>query len=91
MDALLRRLARTGFRRAVAGEHWAWWVIAGAAFVLRRARQRDVPTTTINLRHGERWVVQVLRPEEAAARGEPPTVHGAMVAFDAVGDRSGAR
>ncbi len=38
MDALLRRLSRAGVRRVMAGEHWAWLVIALTAVVLRRAR-----------------------------------------------------
>jgi hypothetical protein len=35
MDALLRRLLRTGMRRGLGGE-WSWLALAGAAFVLRR-------------------------------------------------------
>lgn len=43
MDYLLRRLFGTGIRRGLAGGHWAWFVLAGAAFVLRRARRKEDP------------------------------------------------
>jgi MYXO-CTERM domain-containing protein len=66
VDALLRRLARTAFRRATGGEHWAWWVIALCAFVLRRARRRPELVTTLDLGKGDRYEVRLLRAEEAA-------------------------
>jgi hypothetical protein len=43
MDLLLRRIMRTAARRGMRGEHWAWFVIAAAAFALRRARRREDP------------------------------------------------
>lgn len=66
-DILLRRLARTGLRRGLAGGHWAWWVIAGAAYVLRRARRREDLTTTIDLRPGDRYLVTLHEPGDAVA------------------------
>ena len=57
MDALLRRLARAGFRRGLAGEHWAWLLLAGAAYVLRRARRPSQRAARIRLRGGDRYLV----------------------------------
>jgi hypothetical protein len=36
MDLFFRRLLRTAFRRGMADRNWAWFVIAGCVFVLRR-------------------------------------------------------
>jgi hypothetical protein len=65
VDRLLRRLSRTGLRRALAGEHWAWFVIAGAAFLLRRSRVRDDKVTTLDLHPGERYLVSVHQAKDA--------------------------
>ena len=43
MDLLLRRIIRTATRRGMRGEHWAWFLLAGAAYALRRARRRENP------------------------------------------------
>lgn len=59
IDALLRRLVRGGFRRGVAGEHWAWLLVAGAAYVLQRARRPDARTERIRLRAGDRYLVSL--------------------------------
>lgn len=60
VDALLRRAKRAGFRRALSGEHWAWFLVAGAAWLLDRARQPDDPSAKIDLRPGDRYVVTVV-------------------------------
>lgn len=59
IDALLRRLARSGLRRGMSGEHWAWLVIGGAAFLLRRARRPGDKAAKVHLRSGERYVIEV--------------------------------
>lgn len=60
MDALLRRLSRTGLRRGLTGEHWAWLVLAGAAYILRRGRERPAASTTVDLTPGERYLIRVV-------------------------------
>lgn len=62
MDALLRRLTRIGLRRGLSGEHWAWLLMAGAAFFLRRTRQTEEQTTTLELAPGERYLVRLVDP-----------------------------
>ena len=36
MDVLIRRLIRSAFQRGMADRNWAWFVIAGCVYVLRR-------------------------------------------------------
>jgi len=62
MDYLLRRLGRTGLRRGLAGEHWAWLAIGLAAFVLRRARRPDDDVVSIPIKQGERFLVSLSGP-----------------------------
>lgn len=63
MDALLRRLARSGFRRGMNGEHWAWFVLAGSAFLLRRARRRpDDLILSVPIEPGQRYLVTLRGP-----------------------------
>ena len=66
MDALLARLARRAFRRAMGGEHWAWWVIAVSTFALRRARRKPDLVTKLDLRRGDRYEVRLVRPGDGA-------------------------
>jgi hypothetical protein len=62
-DTLLRRLVRTGFRRGFAGEHWAWLVLAGSAWLLRRARTRPDPLVlSMPMTPGERYLVTISDP-----------------------------
>ncbi|MGH8981263.1 MAG: hypothetical protein ACRDWE_09625, partial [Acidimicrobiales bacterium] len=68
IDSLLRRLAKSGLRRAMAGEHWAWFLLAGGAYLLRRVRQSDDKAAKIHLRSGDRYVIEV--HEGASRRGE---------------------
>ncbi|HEY3942299.1 MAG TPA: hypothetical protein VGL60_07420 [Acidimicrobiales bacterium] len=68
MDWLLRRIARLGFRRALAGEHRAWIAIAIAAFVLRRARRPAEPVAfSTRLRAGDRYEVSLVDPRPPGA------------------------
>lgn len=60
VDKFLRWATRTGVRRGFGGEHWAWLVIAGAAYVLRRARRPDERVERIDLRPGERYLVTLV-------------------------------
>jgi hypothetical protein len=57
IDSLLRKATRTGVRRGLAGEHWAWLVIAAAAYALQRARRPDTRVERIDLQPGERYLV----------------------------------
>jgi hypothetical protein len=68
VDRILKKLAKSAARRGIAGEHWAWFVIALAAFVLRRARRADPPlVTSMPLRAGERLLVTLHGDMPAAA------------------------
>lgn len=71
IDALLRRLTRTGFRRGMGGDHWAWFVVAGAAYLLRRARQPDEPVARLDLADlepGQHYEVRLVGPRTRRAR-----------------------
>jgi hypothetical protein len=47
----------------LAGDHWAWLVIAASAYVLRRARARgDDVDVSLSLRPGERYLVSLSDP-----------------------------
>ena len=63
IDASLRRTARTGLRRGLAGEHWSWLVVAGAAYLLERARRPDERVERISLEPGERYLVTLQPPD----------------------------
>ncbi|MGC8472640.1 MAG: hypothetical protein ACP5PM_10170 [Acidimicrobiales bacterium] len=60
-------MARSSLHRGLAGEHWAWLVIAAAAFVLRRARRPDKRVERIDLEPGDRYLV-TLQPRGARTR-----------------------
>ena len=60
-------MTRTGVRRGLAGEHWAWFVVAGAAYVLRRSRRPDERVERIDLHPGDRYLV-TLQPEGGPGR-----------------------
>jgi len=63
VDYLLRRLVRAGTRRGLRGEHWAWFALAAAAYLLRRARSRDRPVVySGTVRAGDRLVVSLRAP-----------------------------
>lgn len=77
MDRLLRRLSRTGFRHGMAGEHWAWFVLGAAAFLLRRARRaEDDLVLSRRLEPGERYLVTLSTPARRSRRAAPPRSPG---------------
>jgi hypothetical protein len=54
IDSLLRRLTASAWRRGMGGEHWSWFLLALAAFTLRRARRNLVGgEQVVGLRRGE--------------------------------------
>lgn len=95
MDALLRRLSRTGLRRGLGGEHWAWLLLAGAAYLLRRARRSEAASTTLALEPGHSYLVRLVsaprrrdRKGTAEEEGTPAEV-AALVPGDAPAPPSG--
>ena len=64
MDYLLRRLLRIATKRGMRGEHWAWFVLAGAAFLLRRARRQEDPLVfSKRMVPGDRLLVSIRSPK----------------------------
>jgi hypothetical protein len=62
VDALLRRLLRAGLRRGLAG-NWTWFVVAGCAFILRRAlSDTGGVVSTLRVNPGERLLITVRDP-----------------------------
>ncbi|HTX62687.1 MAG TPA: hypothetical protein VMD28_03560 [Acidimicrobiales bacterium] len=72
IDSLLRRATRAGMRRGLAGGHWAWLVIAAAAYVLRRARRPEDRVERIDLRPGDRYLVTLQRRPGRHETGDGP-------------------
>lgn len=74
IDALLRWATRSGLRRGLAGEHWAWLVIGITAYALQRSRRPSEHVERLRLRPGDRYLVRLLpaggRSDEDA-RGRP--------------------
>lgn len=68
MDYLLWRTARSALRRARAGEHWAWWIVALALFGVHRlrGRRRDEERRTLTVSPGDRFSLSVVDPRAAA-------------------------
>jgi hypothetical protein len=95
IDALLRRATRSGFRRGMAGEHWAWFVIAGAAYLIQRARRPDDHSEQIDLQPGERYMVTLQprgrRRKRKGASGEPVVGVGGSAATGTAEDVPEAR
>lgn len=60
VDKFLRWATRTGVRRGFGGDHWAWLVIAGAGYLLQRARRPNERVERIDLKPGERYLVSLL-------------------------------
>jgi len=62
VDILLRKLIRSASRRGFAGQR-GWLLVAGAAFVLRRARRADEPVAlSMPLKIGDRLLVTLSDP-----------------------------
>jgi hypothetical protein len=60
VDRLLRRMLKAGLRRGMAERNWAWFVIAGCAFVLRRAlSERGGVVSSLTISPGERVEISV--------------------------------
>lgn len=68
IDTALRKLMRSGLRRGLAGEGLAWLALAGAAYLLQRARRPEESKTTVDLQPGERYLVSLIEP----GTGRPP-------------------
>jgi hypothetical protein len=67
MDLILSVLSRWSFRRTLSGRGWYWLALAGAAFVMRRARQpRADDRVTIPLRRGDRFLMTPYDPVKGA-------------------------
>jgi hypothetical protein len=59
VDRLLRRILRAGVRRGIAG-NWSWLVLAGAAFVLRRAlNDTGGKVSSVTVSPGEQVLITV--------------------------------
>ncbi len=81
IDVLLRKLTRTGVRRGFSGEHWAWLLIAAAAYVLERARHPDERLERIDVKPGERYLVTAQpRRDRRHATLEPQPGNGRVAA-----------
>jgi hypothetical protein len=67
---ILRRLIRSGLRRGLGREHWAWLLVAFAALAMRRARRRPDPVAfSLPISIGDRLLVSLSDP----SRPGPPT------------------
>ncbi len=84
MDIILRRILRTALRHGMADQNWAWVVIAGCAFILRRSlRGNGSVVSSLEIAPGEQVMISVRdRSSDAAAAavavttavtGEAPT------------------
>ncbi|MGH9088883.1 MAG: hypothetical protein ACRDYZ_12375 [Acidimicrobiales bacterium] len=87
MDGLLKRLSRTAFRRGLAGEHWAWLVLAGATYLIRRARRSEGAATTLALEPEQRYLVRLVTPD--GRRGRKAAKYDVEVAGVALADSAG--
>jgi len=58
---------RSANRRGLIGEHWAWFLIAGTAYVLRRARRPGGSlVTSVPVTAGQRIQISVRDPRAAS-------------------------
>jgi hypothetical protein len=66
VDFLLRRILKAGVRRGLGGQ-WSWLVLAGAAYVLRRAiNDSGAPVSTLKISPGEQLLITVREPGQPA-------------------------
>jgi hypothetical protein len=74
MDVLIRRLIRSAFQRGMADRNWAWLVIAGCIFVLRRTLgNKGGVVSSLKIAPGQQVLISVrdhTTPEAVAAAAE---------------------
>jgi hypothetical protein len=81
MDFVLRRIVKAAMRRGMAGNGVAWVVLAGAAFVLRRAlNDTGGPVSKLKIAPGEQVLITV------RDAGAPVLVSAGVAADGSVGD-----
>ena len=60
MDIILRRILRSGIRHGMADRNWAWLVIAGCAFILRRGLRGNAGVvSSFEIAPGEQVLISV--------------------------------
>jgi len=58
MGAIIGWLYRSALKRGARGGHWAWYVVALGAFILRRDReQRSEAVVSVPVKPGDRILV----------------------------------
>ena len=58
MGALIAWIYRTGLKRGSKGGHWSWYIVALAALILRRDRERrSSPVVNFPLKPGDKVLV----------------------------------
>jgi len=58
ITAIVNWLYRTGLKRGSSGGHWAWLIVALAAWILRQDRgRRAEPAVRMQIKPGERVLV----------------------------------
>jgi hypothetical protein len=69
VDIVLRKILRTALRHGVADQHWAWLVMGGCAFILRRSlRGNGAVVSSLHIAPGEQVMISVRdRSTESAA------------------------
>jgi hypothetical protein len=81
MDFVLRRLVKAAMRRGMTGNGMAWVVLAGAAFVLRRALNDTGGTVSkLKVAPGEQLLITV------RDAGAPVLVSAGVAADGSAGD-----
>jgi hypothetical protein len=60
MDVFVRRLIRSAFRRGMADRNWAWLVIAGCIYVLRRTLgNKGAVVSSLRIKPGQQVLISV--------------------------------
>jgi hypothetical protein len=74
MDVFIRRLIRSAFQRGIADRNWAWLVIAGCIYVLRRTLgNKGGVVSSFKIAPGQQVLISVrdhTTPAPAAAAAE---------------------
>jgi hypothetical protein len=77
MDVLVRRLIRSAFRRGMADRNWAWLVIAGCIYVLRRTLgNKGGVVSSLRIAPGQQVLISV-RDKTTPASGSAPALASA--------------